>query len=227
MTTADTLRALAMGTPMDDSILPACRLESGNVDSFGAEAVGDALRRAPVAALDRAVTIAGPGHCALFTDTEALVADLWDGRIGRLWRIGQRDPWVAEPAVAVAFDPDLRQARADVFVSETDHPALDRGGLDKIASLGRALVHDTRSEYAAYRSRAFVIRAFGDASRGAGLFAIHALAANPVRTPSLTYAAVRWDVAVTQSLRDTIRPRDERVRLAYDLVTADPVPRNG
>ena len=84
------LRALAAGRPLPDSILGACRLESGNIDAFGSEAIGDAFRRVPLAE----VSLAEGAECAtaalLLTHDEALFADIYDGRIGRLWRIGQR-----------------------------------------------------------------------------------------------------------------------------------------
>lgn len=207
------LRTLASGAPVATGILGACRLESGNVDAFGTEAVSDAFRRAPLGDAATAVAIEADGHVAIFGESEAIVADLFGDAIGRLWRMGQNDSGTPEPAVGVAFDTDLRQARADVFVSATEHPALDPAALDRVVTLGRTLVHDTAPAFATFRARAFAVRAFGDGERGCVLFAIHALAPNPARTPHLSFAAARWHGATTQIVRDPIAPHTEFVRI--------------
>ncbi|QMW21885.1 hypothetical protein [Sandaracinobacteroides saxicola] len=205
MTAGDTLRALAAGTAAP--VLPACRLESGNTDHFGAEAIADAFRRAPLT--DLAVALEAPGHLALFGETQALFADLHGAHIARLWRIGQPDPGAGEPAVSVAFDTDLHQARADLFIAATDHPALDPAALPRLRSLALALLAGSPG----FRTRAFAVRAFGTAGQGAALLALHALAANPVRAPSLTMAALRWDGEDSQTLCDPLIPRDLRIRI--------------
>lgn len=214
MSALDSLKALVSGKAMPTGILGACRLESGNVDAFGVEAVTNAFRRAPMVDMENCVVVACPGQLALFCKSEAVVADLFGDNIGRLWRIGQNDSGDPEPAVGVAFDPDLRQARADVFVSAAEHPALDPVAIGRIETLGRALIDDPAPEHAAFRARAFAVRAFGDEARGCVLFAIHALATGPIRTPRLTFAAARWDGAANQIVRDPVRSRAEYVRIA-------------
>ena len=208
-----TLRVLAGGIPVAGGILSACRLESNNVDAFGTEAVLDAFRMAPMADAATAVAVEAKGHLAIFGESEAVVADLFGDNIGRLWRIGQAEPGTPEPAVAVAFDTDLRQARADAFVSAVENPALDPTALARVVALGRALVHDTTPDFATFRARTFAVRAFGNSDQGCVLFAIHALSPNPVRTPHLSFAAARWHGAETQIVRDAIRPRTEFVRI--------------
>lgn len=212
MSTLATLRALASGAAVATGVLGACRLESGNTDAFGIEAVGDAFRRAPMADVTSAVTVEAPGHLALFTESEAVVADLYGNAIGRLWRIGQPDPGTPEPAVGVAFDTDLRQTRADVFVEAGDHPALDPVAIDRIMTIGRYIIH-APGPVAPFRARAFAVRAFGDEDAGCVLFAVQALAANPTRTPSLSFAAARWDGGAMQVVRDTASPRTPLVRI--------------
>lgn len=213
MIALDNLRALAAGAPVAAGVLGACRLESGNVDAFGIEAVGQAFRRAPLAGAE-ASTITAPGHAAIFTETEAIIADLYGDNIARLWRIGEADPGTPEPAVAVAFDTDLHQAPADVFLSAAEHPALDPAALPRIVALGRSLIEDRAPGFATSRARAFAIRAFGDAASGCVLFAIQALAAGPVRTPLLAMAAAHWDGADTRIVRDPLRARAGLVRIA-------------
>ena len=214
MSALQTLIALVGGASMPVGILGTCRLESGNVDAFGTEAVASAFRRAPITGAENYAVVAASGHLALFGENDAVVADLFGENIGRLWRIGQPEPGAPEPAVSVAFDTDLRQARADVFVAAAEHAALDPAAIGRIEGLGRALVDDASPEHAAFRARAFAVRAFGDAEQGCVLFAIHALAAPPIRTPSLTYAAARWNGETTQIVRDPVRSRAEHVRIA-------------
>lgn len=213
MTALDTLRALMCGATVQDGILGACRLESGNVESFGVEAVIGAFRRSPVKDVENCAVVAAPGHLALFNGSEAVVADLFGKNVGRLWRIGQPEPGVPEPAVGVPFDTDLQQIRANVFFSAHEHPALDPAAVGRVAALGRALTEDPDPHQNAFRARAFALRAFGDAAQGCALFAIQALAAQPIRTPRLAFAAVRWDKEFTQIVRDPSRARDEHVRI--------------
>lgn len=214
MNTLATLRTLAGGDPVAAGILGDCRLESGNVDAFGVEAVADSFRQAPMIDAVTAIAVEARGGLAIFGATEAIVADRFGDAVGRLWRVGHMAPGTPEPAVAVAFDTDLRQARAAVFIDAADHPGLDGAALERLMALGCALVYDRAPEFAAFRGRAFAVRAFGDVTRGAALFAIHALAVNPVRTPHLTFAAVHWDGAATRIIRDPIRPRVESIRIA-------------
>lgn len=213
MSALDTLKTLIGGATLRSGILGTCRLESGNVDAFGVEAVTGAFRRAPMIDADNCAVVAASGHLALFNESQAIVADLFGENVGRLWRIGQPEPGVPEPAVGVPFDPDLQQIRADVFVSASEHPALDPEALGRVSALGRALAEDTGSHGGAFRARAFALRAFGDAAQGCALFAIHALAGQPVRTPSLAFAAVRWDGESSQIVRDPLRIRAEHVRI--------------
>jgi hypothetical protein len=213
VTALQTLRALASAAPSFTGILGACRLESGNVDAFGIEAVTDAFRSAPMADAETALAIEAPGHLAIFGEHEAIIADLYGDNIGRLWRMGQVDAGVPEPAVSVAFDTDLKQARADVFASAAEHPALSPDAIERVMTLGRTLVHDTSVEFATFRARAFALRAFGSQAHGCVLFAVHSLAPNPTRTPHLGFAAARWDGAATQIVRDLVSPRIEHVRI--------------
>lgn len=214
MTGLEALRALVRGAPAATGILGDCRLESSGVDAFGIEAVSDNFRRAPMADAQTAMTVEATGTLAIFGVGEAVFADLFGNRIGRLWRVGQADPGTPEPAVAVAFDTDLRQARADVFIDAADHPALNRGGADRATALGRGLVGDMAPEFRAFRARAFTVRAFGNGDAGCALFAIHALSPNPVRTPYLAFAAVRWDGVATQVVRDGVRLSARQIRIA-------------
>ena len=205
MSTAETLCKL-IGGDRAATVLGACRLESGGVDAFGSEAVLDVFRRAPVG--DGAI-VASPTSLALFTDAEAVFADLYGDHIGCLWRVGQPDPGDTESAVGVAFDPDLAQSRVAVAFAASDHPEFEADAAACQDAAGWTII-----EYpACYRVRAFVVRAFGDAHSGAALFAAHGLAAPPVRTPILTVAAARWDGDAVQIIRNAHTPRTVHVRI--------------
>ncbi|WP_185965066.1 hypothetical protein [Glacieibacterium frigidum] len=198
-----------VGGARDALVLGACRLESGGVDAFGSEAVIDAFRRAPLS-LDGATLIESARGAALLTESEAVFADLYGDQIGRLWRVGQADPGTPEPAVAVAFDPDLAQARASVLFAASDHPGLAPDGVPRVEAASRSIIDDP----AQFRARAFVVRAFGDAQSGAALYAVHGLAAGVVRTPSLIMAAACWKDEVFRIVRDPPATHVGRVRIA-------------
>ena len=213
MSARDALIALAAGRrPVDaggDRLLGACRLHWADVELFGEEAVLELFRAAPLD-LGGAMAVATPTGAALIGADAALVADLYDGRIGRLWRLGAGEPPEAEPFVAVAFDPDLRQQRGHVHFRAEDHPALPAGARDAVLAAGHALIDLP----GAHRARAFAIRAFADAERAVALFAVHRLSGGAVRQAGFGHAAALIDPAGGRQLvRDQQREREWTPRL--------------
>ena len=200
MSAAETLRKL-IGGDRAATVLGACRLESGGVDAFGSEAVLDVFRRAPV----------GDGAIVASLTSVALFPDLYGDHIGRLWRVGQPDPGNTKSAVGVAFDPDLAQARVAVAFAASDHPEPAADAAACLDAAGWTIIEDPACYRA--RARAFVVRAFSDAHSGAALFAVHGLAAPPVRTPALTMAAARWDGDAVQIVQNAHTPRTVHVRI--------------
>lgn len=185
MSAAEELRALLVGRRPPAGLLQTVRLELGGTEYYGEEAVLERGRAAPID-LARAEEVRGPASLALFSDGVAAIADLHGERIGRVWAVGALPPGEPEAAVMVAFDADLRQARASVFLYAADHPGATPDLLDRLAAAGERLV----GAEPGYRARAFLIRAWGDAARGAGLFALHRLGPAPVRPSGWAYAAV-------------------------------------
>lgn len=181
------LRRVAGGS--EAQLLNACHLESGGVDAFGAEAVGTFLRQNPFGEIQSEV--AAGGQAALFGQDRALFADLYDGHVARLWCLLPDPAGPVEPAVAVAFDPDLRQARGDLLFEPREHPRLDAAGIPRVRAAAQALAADRLP--ANLRIRTFVLRAFGDGACGAVLFAVYALSGDQVRSGSFGYAAALWD----------------------------------
>ncbi len=207
----DAMRRLATGRPLPDTILGACRLESGAVDAFGGEAIIHAFRCAPLRDAELASGLACPTATVLASADEAVFADVHSGRLGRLWRVGQNGVASGEPGVAVAFDTDLHQTRADVFLRAADHPALSGDAGERVRAAGLAILEAATSQ--SFRARAFVIRAFGDVASGAALFAFQALGAEPVRLPSLTHAVAVWSGDNLRLVCDRPVQRDLRTRL--------------
>ena len=194
-----------------DRLLESCRLEVGGFDAFGVEAIGDAFRRDPLA-LSAAATVEDDAHFASVVDGQAIFADLYDGHVGRLWRVGRSAPHAAEPFVAVAFDPDLRQARGDVAFDHVDHRGLAVDAATRVRGCGLDIL---ARDPAAWRSRAFCIRAFGSAGRGAALFALYRMTSARVRTSGFGYAVAIWEGDDSAYALDTVPlPGDARVRIA-------------
>lgn len=183
------LEALANGRrPDGDGLLGNCRFEWRGHDTCGEEAILEVFRTAPFDG-SRAVLVETATAAAWISQQEALIADVYDGRIGRLWRIGEGAAPLPEPAVSVAFDPDLSQARGDVLIEPEDHPELDDGAFSDVVAAGRALLGETTS-VPIHRARAFCVRAFSGATGTAALFAVYRLSGGTVRRSGFAYAAI-------------------------------------
>ncbi len=204
MSARDTLNALATGERpanglLHPHLLHTVRLEAFGVEAYGEEAVVESFRRAPLSLSDHADVVEVPGHIAIFDSDTALFADLHGGNIARLWHLGEGMFVEREPGIAVVFDPDLAQVRGDVFVAASDHPALAADAIDCVMLAGRAIARDDRD---AYRTRAFAIRAFGTATHGAALFAVHRLEGEHARVAGFAMVAARWTPGAMQLVRD-------------------------
>ncbi len=181
--------ALAAGRrPAADGLLGTCRLEWAGGEAYGEEAILELFRASPFAPGDEATLVESATAAAWIGRDRALVADLYGGRIGRLWRLGNGVPPATEPNVAVAFDPDLAQARGDVLFRRADHPALDSDRTEAVIATGHALVTASAPQ-PLHRARVFVIRAFSGAGGTAALYAVHRLTGGAVRGGGFGHAA--------------------------------------
>ena len=191
MSAFQAIRSVARGGRPRGELLPPCRLEAFGTEFFGEEAVVSCFRRTPFLISDRASVIQTAGHLAVFEDDTAVFADLFDGNVARLWRLGPGSPIVREPALDVPFDTDLRQSRGDVEMRAEDHPALSSQAIPHVHEIGRRLARDWGAEPgpSPYRIRAFLIRAFSQDDVGAALFSLYELGHAPVRTTGFSYAA--------------------------------------
>ena len=195
MSAAKALIALAAGErPSHDRLLHACRCEWLGNEFFGEEAIVEMFAAAPLD-MAEATAVETPMGLALFAGQSALIADLYDERIGRLWRLSPGTAALAEPSVAVAFDPDLVQARLDVHLAPGDHPELSQSMRERAEAAGRTLIRNPSAAggIVAHRLRAFALRAFGSGERAAVLFALYQLGGGDVRSAVFRRAAILLD----------------------------------
>jgi hypothetical protein len=184
------LRALARGTlPTDDGLLGNTRCAWGRGILISEEAILAAFAARPFDLEGELLEVETPQGAALIGQDDALVADLYGGRIGRLWRVGRGIAHPAEPGIDVAFDPDMRQERGNVSFRAEDHADLDPAAAEQLLAGSRSLVDRLRSE-GKLRVRAFVVRAFGKPGASAALLSLHTLGNEASRTAAFGYSVI-------------------------------------
>ena len=190
MSGLDHLRALAAGRrPSDDGLLGNTRCAWGGDEHLSEEAILAAFAAQPFDLAGDLLCIETGEGAAILGEGRALVADLYDGRIGRMWRVGPDLAASFQPAVHVAFDPDLRQARGDLSFRAEDHPELHAQAADPLLAAARALIEELRGE-GRLRVRGFVVRAFGTPESAAALIALFTMGNGPQRQAGFSYAAL-------------------------------------
>lgn len=184
------LRSLAQGQlPANDGLLGNTRCAWGGVDLLSQEAIVAAFAAQPFDLEGEVHTVETAQGAALIGAEEALYADLYDGRIGRLWRIGSVPALAPEPAIDVAFDADMRQERGDLSFCAEDHPCLDTDATERLTATARGLLDGLRHE-GHLRVRVFVVRAAGNSTASAALIALFTLSNQTSRAASFGYAAL-------------------------------------
>jgi len=211
MSLADAFADLAASgaSPM---LLGNCKLEWAGTEIYGEEAIAEAFRAAPLSGDENTLFIESAHNAAWFANGSALFADLYDGRIGRLWRLGAGEPPAREPAVSVAFDPDLRQQRGAVLARAADHPLLDLAHLAPLEAAAAKLIAAPVGD-SQHRARAFLFRAFSSGEQAAALFAVHRLSGGEVRSSSFAFAAVAITKDTPRITLDQQAPTDWTTRL--------------
>jgi hypothetical protein len=208
MSAVDHLGAIGRGeTPADDGLLGNARCGWGRGELMGEESILAAFCAQPFADQD-AIAVETSQGVALIGHDDALIADVYDGRIGRLWRVGKDITLPHEPAIDVAFDPDMRQQRGDVLFRAEDHPELNPAGAERVLDAARAHLNELRRT-GALRSRAFVVRAFGNGDSTAALLAVHTLGNETNRTAGFGYAILGLEAPDSSAriVTDQTRPR--------------------
>ena len=169
MSAADTLVAIARGE-QPAGLLQTCRLITDAGEAYGIAAVSAHFRASPI----NDGTMIGEGDTvALIAGDTMLVAVAYDDNIAQIWRVGSDGPVTREARIDVGFDPDMTQARGDVFASASDFPDIDDATFDKVVAAGRAALAGDALGAAVRRSRLFLLRIAGDAEAQVALFAHH------------------------------------------------------
>jgi hypothetical protein len=155
------------------------------------------------------LSVETPQAAALIGEGRALVADLYDGRIGRMWRVGGEPAQRPEQAIDVAFDPDMSQERGDLSFRAEDHPTLDPTAAQRLLSAGRDLIEQVRNE-GKLRVRGFVVRAFGGPQASAALISLFTLDDEACRSASFSYAVIGVgpNIEEVQTVYDRSQPRE-------------------
>lgn len=190
MSAIDNLRAIARGIrPANDGLLGNARCAWGQADIVSEEAILAAFTARPFDLEGDLLEVETKQGAALIGANGALVADVYDGRIGRLWHVGPTITAPAAPHVDVAFDPDMRQERGGLNFRAEDHPELHASAVEPILEAARSLAEKLRAE-GRLRVRAFVVRAFGTQDASAALLFIHTLGNEERRSATFSYAVI-------------------------------------
>lgn len=198
MSALEPLRRLASGERPSAGLLHTCRFDGLGHEIYGEEAIVARMALEPFTLDNDALIFEDAAHIAVLSGERAFFADLHDGNIARLWLLGPDGFGGEEPEVSVVFDPDLSQARGDVFFAASDHPALTADAADRVLAAGREIVASADGP----RTRAFAIRAFGGAAGGAALFAVYRLRPDGDETAGFVNMAAFWGAEETHIVRD-------------------------
>jgi hypothetical protein len=214
MSALDHLRSIARGErPADDALLGNARCAWGRGEVIGEEAILAAFCSTPFALDEGLLAVETTSGAALVGVDDALIADLYDSRIGRLWRVGLDVELPAEQAVDVPFDADMRHERGDVSFRLEDHPGLDADGARRVLAAARAYVDRVRRR-GGLRLRAFVVRAFATPDAGVALLALFTLSNENIRSASFSYAILGvGEGAEPLSVGELSQPSDWTPRL--------------
>jgi hypothetical protein len=189
VTALGNLRILARGDrPADDGLLGNARCAWGRGELIGEEAILAAFCDRPFTD-ENAIAIETDQSAALIGEGDALIADLYDGRIGRLWRVGRGIECPPETATDVAFDPDMRQQRGDLYFRAEDHPELDLAAGERIRSAAREQVDAVRRARG-LRARGFFVRAFNADEFCAALLALYSMSNETRRSVGFSYSVI-------------------------------------
>jgi hypothetical protein len=200
MSVLETLHILAAGKRPSAGLLHTIRLEAFGIEVYGEEAVVETFRHAPFEITDDARIVDVGNHVSIFDGQIAIFADVSNGNISRIWRLGDGDPLEGERGISVAFDPDLTQTRGDVLFSSSDHANLERDCVESAIATGHLML----DMFTSYRARAFCIRAFGTKESFATLFAVYHLSGESERTSGYSLSATIWDGTRAKAVNDSV-----------------------
>ncbi len=189
-----TLRALAAGEATG-GLLADCRFDGFGTAAYGPAAITAIFRRHPFVIAPTPHIVVTDGAVALFdagaAGPVAFIADVVDGHLARLWRVGPHGgDELREAAIAVPADSDCHQVAPTVLFAASDHPWLDPSAAAALVQVGG----DVAAGAVSSRSRAVCLRAFSAGGCGAALFVRLATPDDGVRRPDQRWVAAdfRW-----------------------------------
>ena len=180
-------------------LLHNARFEGLGTEAFGGDAIAELFRAHPLSWEGPADRVMHSRFAAVFGRTSqgaaAIFADLYNGKIARLWLLGNESAGhsaVAKTPVPADFD---RDQRSHVFTFDTDvHPALTASHADRVNQFGQTLVDGAVAFPGANvrhsRVRPIVLRAFSNGERAAVLLAVQSVRDLDTSGPVLSYAGV-------------------------------------
>ena len=202
------LETLARGQrPENAGLLGTAKMTWSRLDRLSEEDILATFATHPFDIDENAQRILVPTGAAIICEDRAMVADLYNERIGRLWRLGDRSNPPAESAVHVAFDADMRQERGQVLrFRREDHPDLPDSAVDGLLEVCHELIEKRRSA-GALRVRGFIVRAFGTIEESVALLAVFSLDDAQERSATFDYAVVaRTSSGDTKTVEDPEQP---------------------
>jgi hypothetical protein len=185
------LRAVARGErPVDDGLLGNARCSWGGADLLSEEAILASFAAHPLEFEDDVLCVETQQGAALIGHQGALVADVYQNRIGRLWRLAWETPDYREQSIDVAFDADMRQERGGLSFAPDDHPDLDPTAAQAIIAASRDLIKHVQEHDKLLRVRGFIVRAFGGPHASAALISLFTLDNQTHRSSAFSYAVI-------------------------------------
>lgn len=209
------LHAVAQGLrPADDGLLGNARCAWGRGELLSEEAILAAFAARPLDFQGELLSVETAHGAALIGEDRAILADLYAGRIGRMWCVDDGSAQPPEPAIDVAFDVDMRQERGDLSFRAEDHSSLDPVAAERLLRAGRDLIEQIRRD-GKLRVRGFVVRAFGGPQASAALLSLFTLGNETRRSASFSYAVigVGSDGGDVRMICDRPQPREWTPRL--------------
>lgn len=192
MSALETLRAIAAGDRAARGLLQDCRYQGCGVRAFGRAPILEHFRAYPLDLAAARPIVETPRAIALIDPAAgtALIADLSDGHIARLWRLGDTlADAPSPPAVSVPVDPDCSQLAGGLLFRAADHPELAPEHEAMIAALEPVFAS---ADPTAFRVRAAITRAFSQGPRGVALAALQVWSAGGHRARRDTHALVSF-----------------------------------
>lgn len=212
MSALDHLRLLAQSKrPDNDGLLGNTRFVWGHDELIGEEAILASFSSAPFDAGDVFSFETSQG-AAMIGNDRALIADLYEGRIGRIWRVGGEVALPSKHAIDIAFDADMRQERGDISFRAEDHPELEPDATEALLSASRDLIDQSRRS-GNLRVRGFVVRAFGNTRSSVALLSLFTLDNEVRRSAAFRYAVIGIRAGDVLSVCDRSPPREWTPRL--------------